>query len=157
MAKNTTEYRHFFTIKSGVWVWEEPDMFALKRNLLEGKRGFAIIEEVQEDWTRSQLAFYWGGIIHGECMKSQCFSGLRDHEIHNILWDEYSSHTVIIQHADGKTEKKIVSDDWHAIGKKEMKGYIDFLIPHLLTEYGIIVKDPSVYKNNKFIIKKRKV
>lgn len=157
MGKNNIEYRHFFTVDDkGSFVWEEPDMLNFKREMLKGKRGYAIIEEVEENWTQPQLAYYFGGMIHGECMNSNCFVGLNDKQIHDILWAEYSEHIVVYHDKSGKPHQRVSVKDFHSIGKKQMSQYIEWLIPHLLEEYGIEVKPSENYKLNKYYIKPKK-
>lgn len=132
-------------------------MLKTKKFLLEGKRGYAIIEEVQESVTVNQYAFYFGGIINGECMNSNCFVGLKDYEIHQILFREITSYTRTVEDDKGNSRIEVVTDDFHSYGRRKMAQYIDKLIPHLLDEYGIVVKDPEQYKLNKFIIRNKKV
>src|SRR5512137_2434639 len=78
-------YKHYFTVEGGVYKWENPDMFNLVKRTLEGKRGYAIIEEETEKVSSNQLAYYFVGIIRQECMHSNCFAGLSEKEIHNYL------------------------------------------------------------------------
>jgi len=150
------KFKHFFSVVNNHIIWERPDMLQTKKLLLEGKKGYAIIEEVQEDITVNQYAFYFGGIINGECMNSNCFAGLRDYEIHQILFREVTSYTRTVEDVQGNSRIEVVTDDFHSYGRRKMAWYIDKLIPHLQNEYGINVKDPSEYKLNKFIIRNRK-
>jgi len=132
-------------------------MLQTKKLLLEGKKGYAIIEEVRENISINQYAFYFGGIINGECMNSNCFAGLKDYEIHQILFREITSYTRTVEDDRGYSRIEVVTDDFHSYGRRKMSQYIDKLIPHLLSEYGIEVKDPKEYELNKFIIRNKKV
>ena len=146
------EYKHFFEIKNGVFIWEDPDMLEYKRKNLEGKRGFATIQEVIPGPSPNQYAYYFGGIIRSECLSSNTFAGWTEYEVHEVLLAELRSHTKVVEMADGKTIVKTVTDDFSKYDKEDMRLYIEELIPHLLNNYGIVVKPSEYYKYNKYRI-----
>ena len=146
------KYKHYFTVVNGQFIWEDPDMFKYKQKVLEGKRGYALIEEVKEEISVNQYAYYFGGIIRNECMASNVFSGLSDMEIHQVLFEELRSTTKGIQLPDGKIKLVRVKEDFSSYGKKEMARYMEEVIALLQTEYDIHPKPPHKYKYNKFII-----
>lgn len=147
---NEPKYKHFFSIRNGKFEWEEKDMFEFKRKSLEGRRGYAIIEEVQNDVTPSQYAYYFGGIIRKECMKSEVFQGLSEKQVHQVLFADLRSSVRGIKHADGTVQLVTVTEDFGKYKKKDMQQYIEELIPHLQVEYNIHPKPASHYKYNKF-------
>jgi hypothetical protein len=146
------EYKHFFRVVGGKFIFEEWDMFEYKKRNLEGKRGYAIIEEAEERPTHNQFAYYFGGIIRSECMASHTFSGLSEHEVHEILFSEIRSHTKVVEMPDGSTKLKTVSDDFSKYKKEDMVLYLQELIAYLQVEYNIHPKAPEYYKYNKFRI-----
>lgn len=151
-------YKHYFSVTSGKYVWEDPQMFELKKTMLEGKRGFAIIEEVTEKGTSNQLAYYFGGIIRQECMNSECFAGLTEKEIHNALLLEVRGSMRQIRRPDGSVSLKEMPGDFDEIkdNKKEMAKYLEEVIAKLETEFEIYPKPSEHYKStNKFVIKKK--
>jgi hypothetical protein len=146
------QYKHFFTVKNGKFAWEEPDMFDLVRRRMEGKRGFAIIDEVDDKVTLNQFAYYFGGIIRMECMKSNVFYGLSEKEIHQMLFERLRGYTKTIEYPDGRSERKFFVEDFSVYSKKDMSKYIEELIPLLITEFNIHPKPASNYKYNQFYI-----
>jgi hypothetical protein len=144
------KYKHYFSIKDGKFIFEEKDMLQYKRLLLEGKRGYAIIEEEEEDITSNQYAYYFGGIIRKECMSSNTFSGLSDKEVHQVLFNDLRSTTKGILMPNGTTRLLTITDDFTSYRKKEMTKYIEELIPWLAMEYNIHVKPASHYAYNRF-------
>jgi len=144
------KYKHYFTVRNGKFEWEEPDMFEFKRKSLEGRRSYAIIEEVGDVISHNQYAYYFGGIIRKECMKSNIFQGLSEKEIHQVLFNDLRSSVKGILFPDGTTKLVTVTDDFNSYKKDDMRKYIDELIPHLQTEYDIHPKAPDAYAYNKF-------
>jgi hypothetical protein len=152
---NPLPYKHFFTIVNGKFVWEDKNMLDLQRKLLEGKRGYAIIEEEVDKASSNQLAYYFGGIIRRECMNSNTFSGMGEMDIHNHLLLEVMGTVRSIILKNGETKLVNSVPDFNKIkdNKKKMTEYLEKLIPHLAIEYDIHVKPASMYKYNKFYIK----
>ena len=146
------DYKHYFTIVNGKFVWEDLDMLNYKRKSLEGKRSYAIIKEVKHNITPNQYAYYFGGIIRKECMASDTFQGLSEKEIHQILFHELRSSTKGVKLPDGTTKLVEVTDDFGVYSKEEMARYIDEVIALLQTEYNIYPKPATHYKYNKFYI-----
>lgn len=147
-------YKHYFTVENGKYVWEDPQMFAVKRSMLEGKRGYAIIEEELEKSSSNQLGYYFGGIIRQECMKSECFAGWRESEIHNYLLTEIRGNMRQVHRPDGSVSLVEMPADFDRImhSKREMAKYIEEVIAHLNTEMNIFPKPAEHYKYNKFKI-----
>lgn len=152
-------YKHYFTVKNGEYAWEEPQMFQIKKTMLEGKRGFAIIEEETERTTSSQLAYYFGGIIRQECMNSECFAGMTEKEIHDILLTEVAGTMRKVYHPASKIHRMMqMPGDFEQImnSKKKMSDYLEKVIAKLETEYYIYPKPSEHYKTNIFRIKTKK-
>lgn len=147
-------YKHFFNVKGGKYIWEDPEMFRLKKSMLEGKRGYAIIEEEVENASRNQLAYYFGGIIRKECMSSDCFAGFKEKQIHLFLLSEIRGEMRNIRLPNGKTKLTEVLPDFDVISgnKAEMSKYIEEVIAKLATEYNIYAKPAEHYKYNQFRI-----
>jgi hypothetical protein len=146
------KYKHYFTVVNGKFIWEENDMLEYKRQNLEGKRGYAIIEGEGNKITPNQYAYYFGGIIRKECMASDTFWGLTDKQIHQILFEELRSTTKGIKLPDGTLRLVTVSEDFSSYNKEKMRLYIEELIPHLQLNYNIHPKPAEQYKYNKFYI-----
>lgn len=144
------KYKHYFTIRDGKFIWEEQDMLEFKRKSLEGRRSYAILEEVEDDITPSQYAYYFGGIIRKECMRSDIFQGLSDKQIHQVLFMELRSTQKGIKMPDGTTRLVTVTDDFGNYKKPDMIQYISEVIPHLQVEYDIHPKPAEHYKYNRF-------
>ena len=70
-------YKHYFTVVGNKFLWEDQEMFRLKKKMLNGKKGYAIIEEEVDKASSNQLAYYFGGIIRKECMNSNTFAFTR--------------------------------------------------------------------------------
>ena len=132
-------------------------MFRYKKLSLEGRRGYAIIEQVTGEVTPNQYAYYFGGIIRKECMVSNTFQGLSEKQVHQVLFAELRSSVKGIKCLDGTTRLVTVTEDFEAYGKESMRKYIEELIPHLNTEYRIFPKPAEHYKYNKFYLKERKM
>jgi len=130
-------------------------MFLLKKKMLEGKRGYAIIEEEAENASSNQLAYYFGGIIRNECMNSNTFAGMKEMEIHNVLLFELRGTTRNIIMPDGSRKLIEMIPDFDQIknSKKKMSEYLEEVIALLETEYDIYPKPSEHYKStNKFKI-----
>ena len=149
------QYKHFFTVENGKFIWEEEDMFNLAKKRMEGKKGFVIIEEVEDNITPNQFAYYFGGIIRSECMNSNAFAGMTEKEVHQVLFSELRSYTKTIEYSNGKVERKVLTEDFSNYRKKEMIKYLEELIPHLQVNYNIHPKPSSHYKYNQFLIRKK--
>lgn len=150
-------YKHYFTVKDGKYVWEDPEMFEFKRKSLEGKRGYSIIEEISEAGTGNQLAYYFGGLIRQECMNSECFASWSEREIHEFLLLSVRGTMRNIRRPDGSFSVVEMPGDFDKIkdSKKELAKYISEVIAKLETEFQIYPKPSEHYKTNKFVIKNR--
>lgn len=146
------KYKHYFIIRDGKFIWEEPDMLEFKRKSLEGVRSYAILEEVEGDITPNQYAYYFGGIIRKECMVSEAFQGLSDKQIHQVLFTELRSTQKGIKNKDGTTRLVTVTDDFGSYKKPDMIKYIEEVIAHLQLEYDIHPKPAEHYKYNRFYL-----
>jgi hypothetical protein len=127
-------------------------MLEYKKRNLEGKRGYAIIDEEEKNVSPNQYAYYFGGIIRRECMASDVFKGYTEKQIHSLLFNELRSTVKGILKPDGTTKLVTMSEDFNSYKKEDMRLYMEELIPHLQTEYNIYVKPSSHYKYNKFYI-----
>lgn len=147
------EYKHYFKVIGGKFVWENPDVFQFVKQSLEGKRGFAIIKEIEEDISPNQFAYYFGGIIRRECMNSEVFSGMKEHEIHSFLLKTLRGTIQSIMLDNGKIHLIERIPDFANFGKKEMARYIEETIAYLQVEFDIHPKPAEHYKYNKYYIK----
>lgn len=140
-------------MKDGQFVWERKEMLDFERKRLEGRRGYAIIEEVTDGPTIDQYAYYFGGIIRKECMVSNTFSGLTEREVHDVLMME-TGNTLTVTFAHPKKGRIIYSvpEDIKKWSVKKMLDYIDQVIALLNTEYQIYPKPPEYYKDNKYYL-----
>lgn len=152
-------YKHYFTVVGNKFLWEDQEMFRLKKKLLNGKRGYAIIEEEVDKASSNQLAYYFGGIIRKECMNSNTFAGMKEKEIHNHLLFEVRGTTRNVLMPDGKTKLMELIPDFDEIkdNKKEMSKYLEEVIAKLQVEYNIFPKPAEHYKYNKYYIKERHI
>lgn len=146
------KYKHFFTVRNGKYIWDDPDMFRAVRMQMEGRRGYAIIEEEKGQKTLNQLGYYFGGIIRHECMSSDVFAGYTDRQIHSILFGLLRSETKGVKLPDGSVKLVNVSEDFSKYKIDDMTAYLEELIPFLQTEFDIHPKPPSHYKENRFLI-----
>lgn len=148
-------YKHYFTINNGKYVWENQQMFDLIKKTLEGKRGYAVIEEELVSSSSNQLAYYFGGIIRQECMNSNCFAGLSEKDIHLYLLMEIRGNMRTVYMPNGISKLLEMPGDFESImsSKKQMSKYIEEVIAHLQLEFDIYVKPSEHYKTNKFRIK----
>lgn len=150
------KYKHFFTVKNGKFEWESKEMLDFVRRNMEGKRGYAIFEEVNNDDKSDVYAYYFGGIIRRECMESNSFAGLTEKEIHEILMMETgNSNTITFEHPrDGRIIYDIPMDikKWP---KRRMGQYVEQVIALLNTEYQIYPKPSSHYKGNNYYMDKK--
>ena len=163
MSKGTKEleYKHWFNCKDGKLYWDRPDLLLAKIHMLESRRGYAIITFAKEPITPNQYAFYFGGIIRGECMNSNCFQNVTEKEIHKILFSELRTYTkeIIIQKKDGEIDHKMESfvEDFDSYSKDQMTKYIEELIPYLELEYGIHVKTKEEYQYNQYTTTRKQI
>ncbi len=130
-------YKHGFVVRKGRYIWDDKAMFKRRTQSLEGKRGYAIIEEEKEEVSPDQWAYYRGVIIRKYCMNSECFSGLTDDQIDSILRQELSGHTVVYKNRKGERKHRYTYIDLKSAGKKVMTEFIEEVIAHLQVEYNI--------------------
>lgn len=151
------KYKHFFTVKDGQFVFEDKEMLAYIKRQFDGKRGYAIIEEVKDPNTVDQYAYYFGGIIRRECMPSNCFGGQTEYQIHCALMMETGhSHTITFAHPKDGRIVYDVPEDIKKFGKRKMSQYIEEVIALLTTEYNIHPKPSEHYKDNKYYMDPKK-
>jgi len=144
------KYKHFFVVEDGKMIFEDKEMFKAKMMMLEGKRSYAIMEEVKQDTTPNQYAYYFGGIIRKECMNSNEFAGMTERQIHNYLISsvEGETHTVISYKGNPMMYMDVPRIE--KFGKKKMVQYIEEIIAFLQTEHNIHPKPAEHYKYNKY-------
>lgn len=154
MAGRDIEFKHHFRVDSKQFIWEDPDMFEAYRRKFEGRRGYAVIFELKDDPSPNQYAYYFGGIIRKECMRSDVFGGWTEKEIHHFLFKEVMGIHRQVTYIAGEIVTVVVEPDFDTIGKDGMRDYISKLIPYLNTELGIFPKPSTDYKYNKFYMKR---
>lgn len=163
MSKGTKEleYKHWFVCQDGKFYWDRPDLLRAKMHMLNNRRGFAIITYAKENITPGQYAFYFGGIIRGECMHSNCFQNVNEKEIHKLLFKELRTYTkeIILTKKDGSIEHSFESftEDFDSYSKEQMSKYIEELIPYLAEEYGIHIKDKNDYQYNQYVTTRKEI
>jgi hypothetical protein len=144
------EYKHYFKVINGNPVYEDMDMYRLVMRNLEGKRGFSIIKDIEEDTSPNQFGYYFGGIIRQECMNSECFVGWTEKQIHEYFLKEIEGEMKMIT-MGGKTRIAEVCPSF-PFGKKKMAEYITKVIAKLQTEFDIHPRPAEHYKYNKYHI-----
>jgi len=152
------KYKHFFEVKDGKFIFEDKEMLDFIRRSFEGKKGYAIIEEVKKDISTDQYAYYFGGIIRRECMVSEAFGGMKESEVHNVLMME-SGHSQTVTFAHPKKGRVVyeVPEDIKKWSMRKMVHYIEQVIALLNTEYEIYPKPSSHYKYNKYYMDQKKI
>ena len=115
------KFQHRFSVINGKFIWDDKEMLEYKRKILEGKRGYAIIEELEEEISTNQWGYYFGGIIRQECMDSNVSAGWTDKEIHNHLFSELRSQQKGVQMPDGTVRLVTVTEDCSAYKKADMR------------------------------------
>lgn len=156
MAKKDLQYSHYATVIDETFYFEKPEIWAFNRKQINNKRVRITVEEVSENITTNQFAFYFGGIIRSECMNSECFKGCTENEISDCLFEDIRSYTKTVIDSKGNTRIFHAIDKIVNYTKEDMRKFIEELIPHLAITYNIHVKDPEYYKLNKYIIKHKK-
>ena len=158
MVTGDLDFKHFFVVKDDNVIYQNEEMLSFFFKRLEGKRGYLLVREYEEEISPNQYAYYFGGIIRAECMNSDCFASLTDKQIHQVLFEELRSKQVIITKADGSSYFKTVTDDFKAYGQRKMALYITNVIAHLQVDYNIHPKDPKMYAGyNKMIIRMKEL
>ena len=150
---NELRFKHFFVVRNGEFIWDDIEMFNYKKRNLEGCRGYALIEEEPVECSPKQLGYYFGGIIRKECMKSECFAGWKEKEIHNHLLKAVRGTTREIHLPSGNSKLEEVAPDFEKIrrNKDDFGRYIEEVIAYLNTELNIYPRPSSHYKDNRFL------
>jgi hypothetical protein len=142
-------YKHFFVVENGKMIFEDKEMFKAKMMMLEGKRSYAIMEEVKQEVTPNQYAYYFAGIIRRECLNSEDFGGWTEDEVHSYLLGTLRGIEKTIRKKDGLYKSRILPD-FKKFGKRKMTAYVDEVIAYLQTEHNIHPKPAEHYKYNKY-------
>lgn len=152
------KYKHFFVVKDGKMIFEDREMLNFAKTNLEGKRGYALIEEVKKDISTDQYAYYYGGIIRKECMVSNDFAGLKESEVHGALMME-TGHSTTVTYRHPKKGRVLyeIPEDVKKWSMRKMSQYVEEVIALLNTEYQIYPKPSSHYKYNRYYLDPRKV
>lgn len=149
----TLEFKHYFKVSNGKFYFEDREMFDFVKRSLEGKRGYAIIKEIEEDISPNQFAYYFGGIIRGECMNSNAFAGWTERQIHEYLLKTLEGEVKPILKKSGEVVHEETVPDFSMFRKRKMAEYISKVIPFLQMEFDIHPKPSDHYKYNKFQLK----
>ena len=151
MVRPEVRYKHFFAVKDGKIIWERKEMLDFEKTQLEGKRGFAVFEEVTDGPSTDQYGYYFGGIIRKECMVSNAFAGQNVYQIHSALMME-TGHTIVTTYEHPKRGRIIheVPQDIKKWSVKTMRNYIEQVIALLNTDYQIYPKPSEHFKDNKY-------
>lgn len=147
-------YKHFFVVRDGEFIWDDKEMFNYKKMSLEGRKGYAIIEQKSEDASPNQLAYYFGGIIRKECMRSESFGGWKEKQIHYFLLKEVRGEMKYVIYPNGNKITTEVVPEFERIYRDvtKMSRYIEDVIAYLNTEMKIYPKPSSHYKKNRFFM-----
>lgn len=145
------EYIHKGFMENGKATFDRPEMFQEKVKQLEGKRFEMMLEPEYEPISKSQRAYYFGGIIKAELMNSNAFAGLSEREIHQILLKQLRSYHRTIKTNSGDEISVEFVDDFARFSKEEMATYVDEVINFLAMEFSITVKTPDEYKVNQYL------
>lgn len=158
MVTGDLDFKHFFVVRDNEVIYDNKEMLSFFLKRLEGKRGYFIVREYEEEVSPNQYAYYFGGIIRAECMNSNCFAGLSDKQIHQVLLEEVRGKQITIGMPDGTKRFKTVTDDFRAYGQRKMALYVQDVIQHLQVEYNIHPKDPKMYAGyNKMVLRMKEM
>jgi len=158
MVTGDLDFKHFFVVKDGQILYDNKEMLSFFLQRLEGKRGYFLVREYEEEVSPNQYAYYFGGIIRSECMNSNCFAGLTDKEIHQVLLEEIRGKEITVTRPDGTSYQKTVTDDFRAYGMRKMALYVNDVITHLQVNYNIHPKDPKMYAGyNKMVLRMKEM
>ena len=92
---------------------------------MKTREAYALFEEVKEDISADQYGYYFAGIIRAECMVSECFGGMKESEVHNVLMMETGhSHTVTFRHPRRGRVVYEVPEDIKKWSMRKMASYI---------------------------------
>jgi hypothetical protein len=101
------QVRHFGKVVRGRKVYNNPELYNLQLQQLEGKEFEEIIKVRSKRTTDSQHAYYRGAILPA-CFQSEMFGHCdKPDDIHEYFADRFLSYTVMIHRPDGtKFESK---------------------------------------------------
>lgn len=150
-------YKHFFVPENGTPIFEDKEMYKAKMMSLEGKRSFAIFEEVPQKVTVNQHAYYRAGIIRRECLRSEDFGGWTEDDVHDYLLGKLRGTEKILHGKDGEVVKVYKLPDFRRYSKKDMIEYIEEVIALLNTEHNIYPKPAEHYKYPKYYMDPKKL
>lgn len=117
---------------------------------LEGQRFELTLAKEYARPTRSQFAYYFGGIIKGTCMKTTLFEGWTYREIDDHIRTELRNHHKILVLPTGKEKVSVATDDIENYTKEEMTLFIDDVLNYLAT-LEIFPLGPDQYKYDKML------
>jgi len=137
-------------MRNGRMVHDHPELFRKYKDSLEGKRVDLTLLEERKPKTRSQLGYYFGGIIEATCMTSNVFAGWTKEEIHEYLMTKLRSYSKEIFYPDGHREILSCHDRLEDYDLDQTKQYIDQVIIFLNMTHGLVVLDPDEYKYEKY-------
>ncbi len=123
------------TVTNGKRIYDRPEIKKMLLDELEGKRFEEIIQKEHIDKTGQQLAYYFGGIIAGTCMRCESFGGYTkneiDHHFRTVLRPYKASRLV-----NGRMTVEDRVDDIGAYSIDEMSLFLEDVL-NLLASYGI--------------------
>ena len=137
-------------VKNYKRIYDKPNLNEERLKMFEGKRFRDIMEEVDEDKTPNQLAYYYGGIIAATCMKSESYAGCSKNEIDNYFQSKFLEYTTT-KEIHGEVCRLIVRDRLSRLSKKALANFINNVIA-LLAEQKITVLSAYEYKYGKYIL-----
>lgn len=141
---------------NGRMLFDRPKLFQNILDSLEEQEFELTIKKRSRHKTRLQLAYYWGGIISGTCMKCEEFAGWTKEEIDEYFRTTLRSYTKSILYTDRKTKQvkeeiRRVTERVSEYDKEQLALYIEDVVRHLALNFGITVLDPEEYKYAKYI------
>ena len=153
MARIKSEVIHKGLIRNGRFVWDRPEVVTKAMEALEGKRIKASFEEEDNDISRSQFGYYFGGIIRNTCLRSEIFKGWSVEEIDNHFRTKFLSlqNMKEMKLPDGRIRLvRIISHmSFEDISKDEMTEFIEKVIEEL-NSHDIHPLSPDEYNLKKY-------
>ncbi len=150
------QYAHRGIVKSGQFLPDRPDMLNKEFSSFEDKRIIVSIEKETKSRTPSQLGYYFGGIIQGECMNSNSFSGWTKEEIHQYFMKKLRRYSKTMHYeSEDRTIIQYFTEDFSAYNREKMTKYIEDVKNYLANEESIICKEPEEYLLNKYENKRK--
>lgn len=121
---NKVHVRHFGKVVRGRKVYNNPELYNLQLQALEGKEFEEIIKERSKRTTDSQHAYYRGAILPA-CFQSEMFAHCdKPDDIHEYFAERFLSYTVMIHYPNGVKKEHIRTRSMADLNRSETAEYI---------------------------------